>query len=52
MTSARLPALLAGYASGEAVKDAVRNREAVGNRGKLVGSGRRRVSCRAAGAAV
>lgn len=32
--------MLARYASGEAVKDAVRNREVVGNRGKLVGSGR------------
>jgi hypothetical protein len=40
MPCARLPASLEGCAGAHPVREAVRNREAVGNGGKLVGSGR------------
>ena len=40
MPSARLPALLEGCAGAYLMREAVRNREAMGNGGKLVGSGR------------
>jgi len=40
MTSARLPALLVRYGNREAVKDTMKNREAMENGGKFVGSGK------------
>jgi hypothetical protein len=40
MPCARLPASLEGCAGAHPVREVVRNRKAVGNGGKLVGSGR------------